>query len=131
RDIVGAPTGTDGGRGGAMVTGPVTGRRHRSLGRVRTMEYDLDLVVIGGGPAGERGAAAAGQWDKRVVLVDRGNEPGGACVHTGTLPSKTLREVALTLAGFGARRLAGLEVRVDRATAVPKLMSRKDEVRES
>ncbi len=95
------------------------------------MAYDFDLVVIGAGPAGERGAATAGAWDKRVAVVERADEPGGACVHTGTLPSKTLREVALTLAGFQARRLTGLEVRVNRETAVPSLMSRKDAVRES
>src|SRR6266576_2011304 len=51
-----------------------------------------DLVVIGGGAAGEKGAARAAYFGKRVAVVERRKEPGGATVHTGTLPSKTLRE---------------------------------------
>ncbi|MGZ8585701.1 MAG: FAD-dependent oxidoreductase, partial [Actinomycetota bacterium] len=59
------------------------------------MSAEYDLVVIGGGPAGERGAAQAAYFGKRVAIVEREPEPGGAAVHTGTLPSKTLRETAL------------------------------------
>lgn len=68
------------------------------------MSYDL--VVIGGGPAGEKAAVAAGYFGKRVALVERSAAgPGGAVVHTGTLPSKTLRETALSLTGFRRRGL--------------------------
>jgi NAD(P) transhydrogenase len=63
-----------------------------------------DLVVIGGGSAGEKGAAAAAFFGNKVALVERADAgPGGATVHTGTLPSKTLRETALFFTGF--RRL--------------------------
>lgn len=67
-----------------------------------------DLVVIGGGPAGEKGAAQAASFGRRVLLAERAPQPGGAMVHTGTLASKTLRESALVLSGlrhqgFGAR----------------------------
>jgi len=54
----------------------------------------FDLVVIGSGPAGEKGAAQAAYFGKSVALVERLSDPGGASVHTGTLPSKTLRESA-------------------------------------
>ena len=54
-----------------------------------------DLVVIGSGPAGEKGAAQAAYFGKRVALVEREPVLGGACVNTGTIPSKTLRESAL------------------------------------
>jgi NAD(P) transhydrogenase len=65
-----------------------------------------DLVVIGGGPAGEKAAVAAAFFGRRVALVESAPEgPGGAAVHTGTLPSKTLREGALYLAGFRRREL--------------------------
>jgi NAD(P) transhydrogenase len=68
------------------------------------MRYDL--VVIGGGPAGEKAAAAAAYFGRRVALVEAAPEgPGGAMVHTGTLPSKTLREAALYLMGFRRREL--------------------------
>ncbi|MBI2378424.1 MAG: Si-specific NAD(P)(+) transhydrogenase [Deltaproteobacteria bacterium] len=68
------------------------------------MSYDL--VIIGGGPAGEKAAAAAAYFGRKVALVERAPEgPGGASVHTGTLPSKTLRETALYLVGFRRREL--------------------------
>lgn len=68
-----------------------------------------DLVVIGGGPAGEKAAVAAAYFGKRVALVDDSADgPGGAAVHTGTLPSKTLRESALYLTGFRKRELSEL-----------------------
>jgi NAD(P) transhydrogenase len=91
--------------------------------------WDYDLVVIGSGPAGEKGAAQAAYFDKRVALIEKAPQPGGACVHTGTLPSKTMRETALFLSGKSQREVYGVTVSVDPAVAVPKLLSRKDAVR--
>jgi len=93
------------------------------------MPYDYDLVVIGCGPAGEKGAAQAAYFGKRVACIERAEEPGGAAVHTGTLPSKTLRETAIFLSGFRQRELYGLSVELNQDLAVPKLLSRKDAVR--
>ncbi|MFN8458154.1 MAG: FAD-dependent oxidoreductase, partial [Anaerolineae bacterium] len=53
---------------------------------------DYDLVVIGSGPAGEKGAAQAAYFGKRVALVERAPNLGGSALNTGTIPSKTLRE---------------------------------------
>jgi NAD(P) transhydrogenase len=92
------------------------------------MPYDYDLVVLGVGPAGEKGAAQAAYYGKRVACVEAAREPGGAAVHTGTLPSKTLRETALFLSGFRQRELYGLSVEINPATAIPKLLSRKNAV---
>src|SRR5579864_7278962 len=58
-----------------------------------------DLVVIGSGPAGQKGAIAAAKLGKRVALVDRTTMIGGVCVHTGTIPSKTIREAIFQLTG--------------------------------
>jgi NAD(P) transhydrogenase len=91
--------------------------------------YDYDLVVIGGGPAGEKGAAQAAYFGKRVALIESAGDPGGACVHTGTLPSKTLREAALYLSGYRNRHLYGIKLEIDREQATPRLLSRKDAVR--
>lgn len=71
----------------------------------------FDLIVIGSGPAGEKGAARAAYFGKRVALVERQPVLGGAAANTGTLPSKTLRETALYLSGFRQRQLFGLDVR--------------------
>jgi NAD(P) transhydrogenase len=91
--------------------------------------YDYDLLVIGSGPAGEKGAAKAAYFGKRVAVIEKEAAPGGAAVHTGTLPSKTLRETALYLSGHRQRKLYGLQVTLDASLAVPKLLSRKDAVR--
>jgi NAD(P) transhydrogenase len=87
-----------------------------------------DLVVIGGGPAGERGAAQAAYFGKRVAVVEREREPGGAAVHTGTLPSKTLRETGLFLSGYRQLDLYGVTVDVDPSLTVARLLERKDTV---
>lgn len=93
------------------------------------MGWDFDLVVIGCGPAGEKGAVQAAYFGKRVAVVEKEPDPGGAAVHTGTLPSKTLRETALALSGYKQRDLYGLKVELDKSMAVPRLLSRKDAVR--
>ncbi|HVX94486.1 MAG TPA: Si-specific NAD(P)(+) transhydrogenase [Polyangia bacterium] len=84
----------------------------------------FDLVVIGSGPAGEKGAAQAAYFGKRVALVEKAPALGGASVHTGTLPSKTLRETALYLTGFQRRRLYGMTLEVDRDASLRQLMGR-------
>jgi NAD(P) transhydrogenase len=70
-----------------------------------TPEYDL--VVIGTGPAGQKGAIAAAKARKRVAVIDRTVMIGGVCVHTGTIPSKTLREVIFQITGFAVKALYG------------------------
>jgi NAD(P) transhydrogenase len=88
----------------------------------------FDLVVIGAGPAGEKAAAQAAYFKKRVAIIEREPEPGGAAVHTGTLPSKTLRETALYLSGYHARELYGVGMELDRGATLPRLMSRKNAI---
>ncbi|MEO8906014.1 MAG: FAD-dependent oxidoreductase, partial [Polyangiaceae bacterium] len=88
----------------------------------------FDLVVIGAGPAGEKAAAQAGYFKKRVAIIEREPEPGGAAVHTGTLPSKTLRETALYLSGYHARELYGVALELDKNATLPRLMSRKNAI---
>ena len=63
-----------------------------TLGRMGTQSYDL--VVIGSGPAGQKGAIAAAKLGKRVAIVDKRDMLGGVSLHGGTVPSKTLREAA-------------------------------------
>ena len=67
------------------------------------MADHYDLIVIGSGPAGEKGAAQAAYFGKRVCLIERAPKPGGAAVNTGTIPSKALRETALYFSGLRQR----------------------------
>ena len=68
---------------------------------------EYDLVVIGSGPAGQKGAICAAKFRKKVAIIDRKMTIGGVCVHTGTIPSKTLREAVLYLSGFRQRTFYG------------------------
>ncbi|HMB03172.1 MAG TPA: Si-specific NAD(P)(+) transhydrogenase [Isosphaeraceae bacterium] len=70
----------------------------------------FDLVVIGSGPAGEKGAAQAAYFGKSVALIEKEHVVGGAAANTGTLPSKTLRETSLFLSGFRNRDLSGVNL---------------------
>jgi NAD(P) transhydrogenase len=69
--------------------------------------HEYDLVVIGSGPAGQKGAICAAKLRKKVAIIDRKRTIGGVCVHTGTIPSKTLREAVLYLSGFRQRTFYG------------------------
>jgi NAD(P) transhydrogenase len=65
-----------------------------------------DLLVIGSGPAGQKGAIAAAKLHKRVAIVERQVDAmGGVCLHTGTIPSKTMREAILYLTGYRQREV--------------------------
>lgn len=70
-------------------------------------ELRVDLVVIGSGPAGQKAAIQAAKLGKSVVIVEKDSVPGGACLNSGTIPSKTLREAILDLTGFNERSFYG------------------------
>jgi NAD(P) transhydrogenase len=91
------------------------------------MEH-FDLVVIGSGPAGEKGAVQAAYFGNRVAVIEKEPELGGAAVHTGTIPSKTLRETALYFSGLRQRGLYGVDYQVKQDITVRDFMYRKDEV---
>ena len=67
--------------------------------------------MIGSGPAGQKAAIAAAKARKRVAVIDRTVVIGGVCVHTGTIPSKTLREAIFQLTGFGVKAMYGNDYR--------------------
>jgi NAD(P) transhydrogenase len=90
-------------------------------------EY-YDLVVIGSGPAGEKGAAQAAYFGKRVCIIERAPKPGGAAINTGTVPSKTLRETALYFSGLRQRGLYGVDYTVKRDITVADFMFRERSV---
>lgn len=91
----------------------------------------FDLVVIGAGPAGEKGAAQAAYFGKRVCLIERAPRPGGAAVNTGTIPSKTLRESALHFTGLRQRGLHAIDLRVKPGITIRDFMRRERSVIET
>lgn len=83
-----------------------------------------DLIVIGSGPAGRRGAIQAAKLGKKVLVIEKGKRVGGVSVHTGTIPSKTLRETALNLTGWRERGFYGRAYRVKQEISADDLRRR-------
>ncbi|MBE0606222.1 MAG: Si-specific NAD(P)(+) transhydrogenase [Deltaproteobacteria bacterium] len=87
-----------------------------------------DLVVIGSGPAGQRAAVQAAKLGRRVALVERRQVVGGVCIHTGTIPSKTLREAILYLTGYAQHTVYGASYAVKQNIEAGDLKVRVDHV---
>ncbi|MBI3827878.1 MAG: Si-specific NAD(P)(+) transhydrogenase [Planctomycetes bacterium] len=104
--------------------------RQTPPGGSRLEDRSYDLVVIGSGPAGEKGAAQAAYFGKKVALIERENVLGGAAANTGTLPSKTLRETALMLSGLKARGF-GVDFVTKRKTTVREFLYKEERVKET
>ncbi len=83
-----------------------------------------DFIVIGSGPAGRRAAVQAAKVGKSVLVVEKGRRVGGVSVHTGTIPSKTLRETVLNLTGWRERGFYGRAYRVKKDIRANDLMAR-------
>jgi NAD(P) transhydrogenase len=83
-----------------------------------------DFIVIGSGPAGRRAAIQGAKLGRDVLVVERGRRVGGVSVHTGTIPSKTLRETVLNLTGWRERGFYGAAYRVKQEIDAPDLVAR-------
>ena len=87
---------------------------------------NYDLLVIGTGPAGEKAAAQAAYFGKRAAIVESSLDFGGACINTGTIPSKILRESALYFSGIKQRGLYGVDYSLREGLTIESFMHRKD-----
>ncbi|MFK5985638.1 MAG: Si-specific NAD(P)(+) transhydrogenase [Pseudomonadota bacterium] len=86
--------------------------------------HKFDFLVIGSGPAGQKAAIQAAKLGKKVAIVDRRANVGGVCLHTGTVPSKTLREAVLYLSGYNQRGLYGQSYRLKENLTISDLSQR-------
>jgi NAD(P) transhydrogenase len=87
------------------------------------MEY-YDIVVIGSGPSGQKAAIQGAKLGQRTVVIEQDVRVGGACVHYGTIPSKTLRESAQSLVSFKQRCAEFFHLQMREDLQVANLMSR-------
>ena len=83
-----------------------------------------DVVIIGSGPAGKTAAIQAAKLGRKVAVVDGMPQIGGVCVHTGTIPSKTLRETVLNLTGWRERGFYRRSYRIKSDIKAADLMQR-------
>src|SRR5438105_10177341 len=90
--------------------------------------YAYDLFVIGSGPAGQRAAIQAAKLGKRVGLAEQSGVVGGICINTGTIPSKTLREAILQVAGPRSQALNGSAMQAARSVTMADLRRRVNQV---
>jgi len=98
-------------------------------------DQSFDLIVIGSGPAGQKAAICAAKLRKRAAVIDRTMMLGGVCVHTGTIPSKSVREAIFQLTGIAVRTFYGNSYRgkgdfsvQDLASRVTSIVSRETDV---
>ena len=87
-----------------------------------------DLVIIGSGPAGQKAAVCAAKLGRRVTLIDRIGNMGGGCIHTGTVPSKAMREAVLHLTGLRERGIYGEAYAVKEDITMADLLHRTQHV---
>ena len=80
-----------------------------------------DIAIIGSGPAGEKAAIQASKLKKRDFLIDKRERLGGASLHTGTIPSKSLRETVVNLELL-RRRTHGIEISMRENVSTEELM---------
>jgi len=87
-----------------------------------------DVIVIGSGPAGRSAGIQAAKCGKRVALIEKGEILGGACINTGTIPSKTMREAVLHLSGYYYQNIYGVNYRVKEKITIADLAFRVQHV---
>ena len=86
--------------------------------------HNFDFLIIGSGPTGQKAAIQASKLGKKVAIVDRRSDVGGVCLHTGTVPSKTLRETVLYLSGYSQRGFYGQGYRLKNDLTMADLKQR-------
>ncbi|MBD3258438.1 Si-specific NAD(P)(+) transhydrogenase [candidate division GN15 bacterium] len=91
-------------------------------------QSEYDLIVIGSGPSGEKAAIEASKLHKSVAIVEKRGVQGGVCLHTGTIPSKTLRETVMYMAGLRQRSVYGMVGPAKEQLTIKELMYRKGQV---
>jgi NAD(P) transhydrogenase len=89
---------------------------------------NYDMIVIGSGPAGQRAAIQGAKLGKRVALVEKREVVGGACINTGTIPSKSMREAVIHLSGYQYRDVYGVNYRVKDHISIEDLSFRVNHV---
>ncbi len=100
----------------------LNGKQETRMGSV------YDLIVIGSGPAGQRAAIYGSKLGKRVALIEMREVVGGACINTGTIPSKTMREAVLHLSGYNYKSIYGMNYRVKERITMADLAFRVQHV---
>src|SRR6516165_6155063 len=118
----------------STLTRPPTRRPRRATRRPRIAKVgfsradQFDLVVIGSGPAGEKGANQAAYFGHRVAVVERRSRPGGAAIAVSGVPVKALRDTAVYLSGWSRRDTYGVGIGLAPDLVMDRLRARVRDV---
>src|SRR5262249_36987975 len=93
-----------------------------------TLMRNYDLIVIGSGPAGQRAAIQGAKCGRKVAVIEHREVIGGACINTGTIPSKTMREAVMHLSGFQFQGIYGINYHVKEKITMADLGFRVNQV---
>lgn len=96
------------------------------LAKPQTKTYEVDVVVVGGGPGGYVAAIRAAQGGKRVVIIEE-DRLGGTCLNHGCIPTKALVSSIGLLEKIRNANSFGLEAG-EVKFSLEKIMKRKNEV---
>jgi NAD(P) transhydrogenase len=88
----------------------------------------FDLIVIGSGPAGEKGANQAAYFGHRVAVVERRSQAGGAAIAVSGVPVKALRDTAVYLTGWARRDVYGVGISLAPDLVMDRLRARTTDV---
>ena len=94
------------------------------------MKHVTRIAIIGGGPGGYEAALVAAQLGADVTVVER-DGPGGACVLTDCVPSKTLIATSTRMAtlsesaSLGVRFSGGADGQVGGLEVDPPLVNKR------
>lgn len=93
------------------------------------VERSYKVVIIGSGPAGQRAAIQCAKKNVSTLVIDRRSyKLGGVSLHSGTIPSKTLREAVLYLRGIRRKKIYGPSKRFKEIIKLGDLMERVETI---
>ncbi len=95
-----------------------------SMSRSPSDHSRYGVVVLGSGPAGQRAAIASVKSGRRTLMIEKRSVVGGACINTGTIPSKSFREAVVYLSGYRERSIYGESYAVKREITMDDLNAR-------
>ena len=108
----------------ADATSTDTKDANKNSGFIVKADNQYELIVIGSGPGGRSAAIQGAKLGRKVLVVEKGQDIGGVSVHTGTIPSKTMRETVLNLSGMREREFYGLGYRVKEDITAQDILER-------
>ncbi|MBE7413423.1 MAG: Si-specific NAD(P)(+) transhydrogenase [Leptospiraceae bacterium] len=84
----------------------------------------FDIIVIGGGPAAQKAAIQSANLGKKALIIEKEEQLGGGCVHTGTIPSKSLQETSRFFKRLSEKNIHGFDTNISKKISLKELMYR-------